>query len=83
MDVETGAVAVERYHVAADVGRALNPLIVEGQLVGGVVQGLGGTLMRTKLSYDTTSPAANRSSFAALCAALGEDGHDPRYANLA
>ena len=41
VDVETGAVAVERYHVAADVGRALNPLIVEGQLVGGVVQGLG------------------------------------------
>jgi aerobic carbon-monoxide dehydrogenase large subunit len=51
VDVETGAVAVERYHVAADVGRALNPLIVEGQLVGGVVQGLGGTLFE-KLSYD-------------------------------
>jgi carbon-monoxide dehydrogenase large subunit/6-hydroxypseudooxynicotine dehydrogenase subunit gamma len=51
VDVETGAVSVERYHVAADVGRALNPLIVEGQLAGGVVQGLGGTLME-KLSYD-------------------------------
>jgi carbon-monoxide dehydrogenase large subunit/6-hydroxypseudooxynicotine dehydrogenase subunit gamma len=51
VDVETGAVSVERYHVAADVGRALNPLIVEGQLVGGVVQGVGGTLLE-KLSYD-------------------------------
>jgi carbon-monoxide dehydrogenase large subunit/6-hydroxypseudooxynicotine dehydrogenase subunit gamma len=51
VDVETGAVEVERYLVAADIGRALNPLIVEGQLVGGVVQGLGGTLLE-QLGYD-------------------------------
>jgi carbon-monoxide dehydrogenase large subunit/6-hydroxypseudooxynicotine dehydrogenase subunit gamma len=50
VDVETGAVEVARYLVAADVGRALNPLIVEGQLVGGVVQGLGGTLLE-QLDY--------------------------------
>jgi CO/xanthine dehydrogenase Mo-binding subunit len=51
VDIETGKVAVERYLVAADVGRALNPMIVEGQLVGGVVQGLGGTLLE-QLDYD-------------------------------
>ncbi len=51
VDSETGEVTVERYCVAADVGRAINPLIVEGQLVGGVVQGIGGTLLE-KLDYD-------------------------------
>jgi aerobic carbon-monoxide dehydrogenase large subunit len=45
VDTETGKLDVERYLVACDVGRALNPMIVEGQLVGGVAQGLGGTLL--------------------------------------
>ena len=45
VDTETGKIDVERYLVACDVGRALNPMIVEGQLVGGVAQGLGGTLL--------------------------------------
>lgn len=45
VDVETGQIDVERYLVACDVGRAINPMIVEGQLVGGVAQGLGGTLL--------------------------------------
>ena len=45
VDEGTGKITVERYLVAADVGRAINPMLVEGQLVGGVVQGLGGTLL--------------------------------------
>ncbi len=44
VDAETGELGVERYCVAADIGRALNPLIFEGQLICGVVQGIGGTL---------------------------------------
>ena len=52
VDEETGQVAVERYLVAADIGRAINPLLVEGQLVGGVAQGLGGTLLE-ELVYDS------------------------------
>jgi CO/xanthine dehydrogenase Mo-binding subunit len=52
VDCETGQVRVERYGVMADVGRAINPMIVEGQLVGGVVQGLGGTLFE-ELVYDS------------------------------
>ena len=52
VDIETGQVIVERYFVAADVGRAINPMMVEGQLIGGVVQGLGGTLLE-ELVYDS------------------------------
>lgn len=44
IDPETGVVTVLRYVAAQDVGRALNPLVVEGQLVGGVVQGIGQAL---------------------------------------
>ena len=51
VDEGTGQVIVERYLVAADVGRAINPMLVEGQLVGGVVQGLGGTLLE-EIAYD-------------------------------
>jgi CO/xanthine dehydrogenase Mo-binding subunit len=44
VDRDTGEVAVERYLAAFDVGRAVNPMLVEGQIAGGVVQGLGGAL---------------------------------------
>jgi CO/xanthine dehydrogenase Mo-binding subunit len=45
LDEETGAIRVERYVSVADVGRAINPRILEGQDEGAVVQGLGHTLM--------------------------------------
>ncbi|HEX3536869.1 MAG TPA: xanthine dehydrogenase family protein molybdopterin-binding subunit [Stellaceae bacterium] len=51
VDSDTGEVTVERYLVAYDIGRAINPMLVEGQLVGGVVQGLGGALYEEFL-YD-------------------------------
>ena len=51
VDDATGQVAVERYLVAYDIGRAINPMLVEGQLVGGVVQGLGGALYE-EFRYD-------------------------------
>jgi carbon-monoxide dehydrogenase large subunit len=41
----TGAVRVLRYVVVEDCGRIINPLIVEGQAIGGVVQGIGAALM--------------------------------------
>jgi len=44
VDRETGAVAVLDYVIAQDVGRALNPAIIEGQLHGGATQGLGWAL---------------------------------------
>lgn len=53
IDTETGEVWVDRYVVAADVGRAINPMIVEGQLIGGAVQGISGAL-REELVYDAS-----------------------------
>ncbi|HXQ51232.1 MAG TPA: xanthine dehydrogenase family protein molybdopterin-binding subunit [Stellaceae bacterium] len=44
VDPETGAVTVERYLVVHDSGRLINPLLAEGQVVGGVAQGLGNAL---------------------------------------
>ncbi len=45
VDPDTGAVAIERYVIGYDVGRAINPMLVEGQIVGGFTQGLGGALL--------------------------------------
>ena len=39
-----------RYAVAYDVGRAVNPMLVEGQIVGGLTQGIGGALLE-ELAY--------------------------------
>lgn len=44
VDIETGGVDVLRYVAVDDVGRRLNPMIVEGQLHGGIVAGMGQTL---------------------------------------
>jgi aerobic carbon-monoxide dehydrogenase large subunit len=45
VDRETGAAHVERYVIAYDIGRAINPALVKGQIVGGFAQGLGGALL--------------------------------------
>src|SRR5262249_42103465 len=42
VDRETGGVTVERYTIGYDIGRAINPMLVKGQIVGGFAQGLGG-----------------------------------------
>jgi aerobic carbon-monoxide dehydrogenase large subunit len=44
VDVETGRVRVLRYVAVDDCGRIVNPALVEGQIAGGVAQGLGGAL---------------------------------------
>jgi CO/xanthine dehydrogenase Mo-binding subunit len=51
VDRDTGAVVIERYLVAYDVGKAVNPMLIEGQIVGGCAQGIGGTLFEEFL-YD-------------------------------
>ena len=45
VDVETGIVKVERYVTAEDCGALINPAIVEGQIRGGVAQGIGAVLL--------------------------------------
>ena len=51
VDPDTGAVTVLGHVVAQDVGRALNPALVEGQMQGGTAQGLGWALLEA-LAYD-------------------------------
>jgi carbon-monoxide dehydrogenase large subunit len=51
VDRDTGAVAIETYLVAYDVGKAVNPMLIEGQIAGGIAQGVGGTLFEEFL-YD-------------------------------
>ncbi len=51
VDPETGAVRLDRYVVVSDSGRLINPMIAEGQIVGGIAQGLGGALLEN-LVYD-------------------------------
>src|SRR5438105_4640448 len=48
---ETGRVEIVDYIAASDAGRLINPLIVEGQIHGGVAQGVGGALYE-ELAYD-------------------------------
>ncbi|MGH7333930.1 MAG: xanthine dehydrogenase family protein molybdopterin-binding subunit [Candidatus Rokuibacteriota bacterium] len=51
VDPETGAITLRRVVVGADVGRAVNPALIEGQLVGGVVFGIGNAQFES-LEYD-------------------------------
>src|SRR5215469_10978211 len=51
VDVELGHVTIERYAIAHDCGVVVNPMLVEGQIVGGAVQGLGGALLE-EFAYD-------------------------------
>jgi carbon-monoxide dehydrogenase large subunit len=44
IDQETGAVALDRYAVVDDIGRVVNPLLAQGQIMGGVAQGAGQAL---------------------------------------
>lgn len=53
LDRGTGEVKVERYLVAYDVGRAVNPMLIDGQIVGGLAQGLGGALYEA-FTYDAS-----------------------------
>ncbi len=62
VDPDTGDVRVDRYFVVDDLGRVLNPLIVRGQIHGGVVQGLGQALMEHQV-YDRQSGQLLSGSF--------------------
>lgn len=53
---DTGAIAIERYLVAYDIGKAVNPMLVRGQIVGGVAQGIGGALYEDFIYDDRGEP---------------------------
>ena len=52
VDPDTGAIEIIRYSACDDCGRQINPMIVEGQLHGGITQGIGQALYETAV-YDT------------------------------
>jgi carbon-monoxide dehydrogenase large subunit len=62
VDPETGEVTIDRYFIVDDLGRVLNPLIVQGQIHGGVMQGIGQALIEHQL-YDRESGQLLTGSF--------------------
>src|SRR5262249_25508505 len=56
LDVDPGVVRLRQITIGADVGRAVNPALVDAQLVGGVAFGIGNTLHET-LEYDAGGQA--------------------------
>ncbi|BCO38032.1 xanthine dehydrogenase [Mycobacterium heckeshornense] len=59
VDVETGQVKLLRYIVSEDVGPMINPNVVEGQIAGGTVQGIGGALLENMVYDDDGNPLAS------------------------
>ena len=56
VDADTGGVTIERYVIAYDVGKAVNPRLVEGQIAGGLAQGIGGALFEEFLYDESGEP---------------------------
>jgi aerobic carbon-monoxide dehydrogenase large subunit len=58
VDPETGHVEIERYWIAYDIGRAINPALVRAQIVGGYAQGVGGALFEEFTYSERGDPLA-------------------------
>ena len=63
VDLDTGVVTVERYVVVHDCGTVINPTIVDGQVHGGVIHGIGNALGE-RMAYDDSSGQLVTGSFA-------------------
>jgi carbon-monoxide dehydrogenase large subunit len=72
IDEETGAIQILRYVVVDDFGVLVNPLLVKGQVHGGVAQGLGQALMENFV-YDGASGQAVTGSFMDYCMPRADD----------
>ena len=59
IDGETGIAAVEKFMIAYDIGCAINPMLVEGQLQGGLAQGIGGALFEEFVYDETGQPLSS------------------------
>ncbi|MBT5111097.1 MAG: xanthine dehydrogenase family protein molybdopterin-binding subunit, partial [Rhodospirillaceae bacterium] len=62
IDPDTGAVAITRYAAVDDVGTVVNPMIVDGQVHGGIAQGVGQALWE-EVAYDPTTGQLLTGSF--------------------
>jgi carbon-monoxide dehydrogenase large subunit len=72
LDPEDGTVRLERLSIVADVGRAINPLIVHGQLHGGAAQGVGQALWE-EVSWDPQSGQPLSASFLSYAVARADN----------
>ena len=61
-DPDTAEIRILRYCVVHDCGTLINPMIVEGQVHGGVAQGVGGALYE-RMEYDETASCSTRRSW--------------------
>ncbi len=72
IDPETGVVVVARYSVTDDVGKVVNPMIVRGQVHGGVAQGFGQAVLE-RTAYDDGSGQLLSGSFMDYCLPRADD----------
>jgi carbon-monoxide dehydrogenase large subunit len=72
IDEETGEVAILRYSVVDDVGTVMNPLLLEGQICGGIAQGVGQVLMEN-IRFDQASGQLLTGSFMDYAMPRAED----------
>jgi carbon-monoxide dehydrogenase large subunit len=77
IDPDTGEVGVERYTIVDDFGRTINPLLLQGQVHGGIVQGIGQALLEHAV-YDEDSGQLLSGSF--MDYAMPRAGDLPRFA---
>jgi carbon-monoxide dehydrogenase large subunit len=79
IDRETGKVDVVSYHVLDDFGRVINPMLVRGQVQGGVVQGIGQAIMEHCV-YDPETGQAMTASFSDYAMPRADDMPDIEFA---
>jgi carbon-monoxide dehydrogenase large subunit len=75
IDPDTGMTEVVGYWVVDDVGRMVNPVIVKGQIQGGIAQGIGQALAE-QVAYDPTSGQLLSGSFMDYCMPRAQDFPD-------
>ena len=80
VDIQTGVVKVRDFAAVDDCGRVINPTIVEGQLHGGVAQGIGQALME-ECSYDAGSGQLLAGSFMDYAMPRADDIPSIRFAH--
>lgn len=66
VDVQTGQIKIEKFVVSHDCGTIINPMIINGQIAGGIAHGIGGALMED-LAYDSSGSLVNLDFQTYLC----------------
>ena len=72
IDPRTGETALQRYTIVDDVGVTVNPMLLEGQIHGGVVQGIGQALLE-RTAFDPSTAQLLTASFMDYCLPRADD----------